>query len=109
MYYAPRERDNVEVRERKRERVASNAAPASGGASERVPAPVALFLFISLRIDKSSIQRRFWCRDVEAPLALASPIKVPDCGGFSSSVMPAKLPERGGSYSSTVAGSDSGG
>ena len=56
------------------------------------------------RIDKSSIQRRFWCRDVEAPLALGSPIKVPDCGGFSSSVIPAKLPERGGSYSSIVAG-----
>ncbi|KAG5410202.1 hypothetical protein IGI04_006521 [Brassica rapa subsp. trilocularis] len=48
-------------------------------------------------------------RDVEAPIALASPIKIPGGGGFLSSAAPAKLPERGSSYSSTVAGFDSGG
>ncbi|KAH0923892.1 LOW QUALITY PROTEIN: hypothetical protein HID58_023910 [Brassica napus] len=42
----------------------------------------------------------FLFRDVEAPIALASPIKFLGCGGFFSSVASAKLPERGDSYSS---------
>ncbi|KAG2259015.1 hypothetical protein Bca52824_078309 [Brassica carinata] len=48
-------------------------------------------------------------RDVEAPIALASPTKIPGCEGFFSFAAPAKLPERGGSYSSIVVGFYSGG
>ncbi|KAH0864918.1 hypothetical protein HID58_082129, partial [Brassica napus] len=99
------------------------AATASGGASERVPAPLAPFLVIPFkpscdrlsatllpldsrrggRSGRSSFQRRFWSRDVEVPIALASPLKFPGCGGFVSSAAPAKLPERGGSDNSIVA------
>ncbi|CAN7102140.1 unnamed protein product [Brassica rapa subsp. narinosa] len=60
---------------------------------------MALFLVIPFKF--SSL---FLFRDVEAPIALASPIKFLGCGGFFSSVASAKLPERGDSYSSIVAG-----
>ncbi|KAF3559492.1 hypothetical protein F2Q69_00016384 [Brassica cretica] len=95
-------------------------ATASGGASERVPAPLAPFLVIPFkpscgcsdlsggRSGRSSFQRRFWSRDVEAPIALQSPLKFPGCGGFVSSAAPAKLPERGGSDSSISCEVDSG-
>lgn len=56
------------------------------------------------RTGRSSFQRRFWSRDVEAPIALASPLSFPGCGGFVSPAAPAKLPEHGGSDSSIVAG-----
>ncbi|KAF2560838.1 hypothetical protein F2Q70_00016365 [Brassica cretica] len=41
---------------------------------------------------------------MQMDLALASPIKFLGGGSFFSSAAPAKLPERGGFYSSTVAG-----
>ncbi|KAH0885860.1 hypothetical protein HID58_061956 [Brassica napus] len=124
-----RSKSKTEMREkgslrRRRKRSRAGPATASGGASERVPAPLAPFLVIpfkpscgcsnlsgisDMRADlgrsgRSSFQRRFWSRDVEAPIALQSPLKFPGCGGFVSSAAPAKLLERGGSDSSIVAG-----
>lgn len=46
----------------------------------------------------------FLLRDLEAPIALSSPIKIPGGGGFLSSASPVKFLEGGGSYSSIVAG-----
>ncbi|WZZ84102.1 hypothetical protein YC2023_104674 [Brassica napus] len=98
-------------------------ATASGGASARVPAPMALFLgFVPRRsvLGKSSssgyaarreetrhsdlLFRGVLIRDVEAYTALASPIKLPGCGGSFSYVAPIMFPERGGSYRSMASG-----
>lgn len=48
-------------------------------------------------------------RDVEAPTALSSPIKIPVGGGFFSSSSSVKVLDGGGSYSSILAGFASGG
>ncbi|CAF1924284.1 unnamed protein product, partial [Brassica napus] len=90
----------------KREK-AFKTATASGGASERVPAPLALFLVIPLKsswvYSDLSILSDMRAA-LEAYTALASPIKLQGCGGFFSSVAPVKLPERGSSYRSMAAG-----
>ncbi|KAF2557968.1 hypothetical protein F2Q68_00018122 [Brassica cretica] len=55
-------------------------------------------------VARPSAYRRRWLSFLEAYTALASPIKLPGCGGFFSYVAPVKLPERGGSYRSMAAG-----
>ncbi|CAG7885901.1 unnamed protein product, partial [Brassica rapa] len=80
---------------------------APGGASERVPVPMAPFFVIPFKSScvGSDLSILSDMRaDLEASTALASPLKFPGCGGFFSSVASAKLPERGGSYSFIVAG-----
>ncbi|KAF3572907.1 hypothetical protein F2Q69_00062525 [Brassica cretica] len=94
-------RDGPTVRE-KREK-ACKVATTSGGASERLPAPMVPFFvlpFMSSCVLLRSVDSLRLRADLEASTALASPLKFPGCGGSFSSVAPAKLPERGGSYSS---------
>ncbi|CAG7902253.1 unnamed protein product, partial [Brassica rapa] len=82
-------------------------ATASGGASERVPAPLVPFFVLPLMSSCGCSDLAILSdmrADLEASTALASPLKFPGCGGSFSSVASAKLPERGGSYSSIVAG-----
>ncbi|WZZ16405.1 hypothetical protein YC2023_109494 [Brassica napus] len=52
-------------------------------------------LSLDSRLVRSPVQRCFLFRDVEAPPALASPLKIPGCRGFFGSVAPVKFPDRG--------------